>query len=90
MAKFECWEFKGNSDRFFGGEADDRVLYRLADGSHKFVRGCDRHQHPGVKLVLFDDREGADSAGIAASERAPSLISAMEHNPRIWEGLGVL
>lgn len=81
MAKFECWEFKGRGDPVFGGSADDRVLYRLANGAHKFIAGCDLYKHPGAMRALFDDQEQAETAGIAASERAPSLISGMLHRP---------
>lgn len=76
MPKFECWEFKGRGDPFFGGTADDRVLHRLPDGSLRFVRCCDVRQLGAVRAV-FESREAAETAGIAVTERN-GLISGIE------------
>jgi len=40
---YEVWEFFGRGDPFFGGSADDRVLYETADGGLAFLRGYEAH-----------------------------------------------
>lgn len=74
MTKFECWEFKGTGDAFFGGTADDRILRCLPGGELRFIRGCDA-QRLGAPIAEFDTQEEAETAGIRATERN-GLISA--------------
>lgn len=72
---YECWEFYGTGDQFFGGNADDRVLHSV-NGTPKFVRSCEV-QRLGAVRMAFDSQEEAETAGIAATERR-GLISGMK------------
>lgn len=77
MTAFECWEFFGAGDQFFGGSADDRVLYRLPDGSASFLRSWERGSHPGATRALFGVKDEALQAGRALA-RSGARVSAIQ------------
>lgn len=71
--QFECWEFYGQGDPFFGGNADDRVLYRLPTGTLSFIARCSLPT--GAVRATFETKAAALAAGHAATTRN-GLISA--------------
>lgn len=73
---FRCWEFHGRGDQMFGGQADDRILARLPDGSLKFLSSFDRFRLK-AESALFDSQEEAETAGFKATERN-GLIAGIE------------
>jgi hypothetical protein len=37
MARYEVWEFWGRGDPFFGGNADDRLLYEVEPAYQRYL-----------------------------------------------------
>jgi hypothetical protein len=71
---YEVWEFYGRGDAFFGGSADDRVLYRLADGTAAFLRGWEAR---GLAPVRVDTMAEAVALG-RHHARPGALVSPLK------------
>lgn len=76
--RFECWEFYGRGDQFFGGNADDRILYDMPDGSRKFLRSYDYAERKIADRALFDSCSAAKLAGGNAANWRGGLLSGIE------------
>jgi len=64
------WEFWGQGDPFFGGNADDRRL----GVAGRFVRSCDREE-----IARYVSRPAAElAASVASNRREGGLISIIE------------
>lgn len=79
---FECWYFSGSGDPFFGGDADDRVLYVNRSGGLKFFTADYWAAREGYSRALFhSDREALLRGELLAP--AGSTVSAIRHVERV-------
>jgi hypothetical protein len=58
MAGYQVWEFWGRGDPFFGGNADDRILYEVEPGYYQFLSSSEASR---IAALL--------SAGLPAARR---------------------
>lgn len=74
---FEVWYFSGNGDPMFGGNADDRVLYRKGEEFDWFNSRWAAKQR-GFERASFDDAEAALQLGnqLAPAKALVSVIRA--------------
>lgn len=78
---YECWYFSGTGDPFFGGDADDRILYVNAAGSLRFFRDDWQATREGFARALFRTEREATLRGELLAP-AGALISAIHRVER--------
>ena len=76
--QFECWEFFGRGDPFFGGDADDRILYDMPNGNRKFLRCYDYVEVKAARKAVFGTASAARIAGANAVNWRGGLLSGVE------------
>ena len=62
MARYEVWEFWGKGDPFFGGNADDRLLYEVEPAYYQFLSGPEAARRKLCPAV-FEDKVTAFQTG---------------------------
>jgi len=73
-----CLEFYGKGDRFFGGDADDRVLGKAG----AFLTGC----YSMADRAIFQTKAAAEAAGsVATNARKGGKLLAIVPAPSAYE-----
>lgn len=88
---FECWEFFGRGDPEFGGNADDRILYRIDAAafigwrSLEFLRGWEvfRYGKHSMRRAIFATKEEAEAAGRPLA-RPGARVAGVPATPDWW------
>jgi hypothetical protein len=73
MAGYEVWEFWGRGDPFFGGNADDRILYEVGAGHYQFLSGPEAARRK-VSPAAFEDKVTAFQTGEVCARKEGRIV----------------
>jgi hypothetical protein len=73
MARYQVWEFWGTGDPFFGGNADDRVLYEVEPGYFQFLSGPEASRHK-LSPAVFDNSVTAYQTGRVCGRKEGRVV----------------
>jgi hypothetical protein len=73
MARYEVWEFWGRGDPFFGGNADDRVLYEVEPGVYQFLSGPEAARRK-LSPAAFEDKVTAFQTGEVCARKGGRVV----------------